>query len=80
MAKYRLSSKKVKEELRRFENITENSTGVRKISGGFATAKITDYDDEQFDIELKWGIQSDCENVVHTEQWKMDRVTLKIKE
>ena len=56
-----------------FENQTVNETGVRRISGGFASAEMFDCDDEQIDIQLKWGVQSDCENVVHTENYRLDR-------
>jgi hypothetical protein len=80
MKKFTARSKEVKEKLRKFEGITEHSTGVDHISGGFAVAEISDYDDEQFDVELKWGIQSDCENVVHTEQYKLSRTTLEMSE
>jgi len=66
--------------LDRFEAVTVNTTGIRNISGGFAHAEIYDYDDEFFDIELKWGIQSDVEDEVNTENYKMDRFTLEITE
>ena len=33
-----------------------------------------------FDIELKWGVQNDVENRVNTEQYKMDRFTLRISD
>ena len=59
------------EVLRIFERATEKETAVHYISGGFAEAEMFDYDEEYIDIELKWGIQSDCENTVHTEQWKL---------
>lgn len=75
---YKSDDKDVIDKLHEFEWETLNDTGVRHISGGFAEADIFDYDDEYFDIELKWGIQSDCENVCHTEQYKMDRKTLEI--
>ncbi len=77
---YKITSKEVSERLQKFENHTVFDTGVRDVSGGFATADIFDQDDEYFDIELKWGIQSDVENNVHTEYYKMDRKTLEIKD
>ena len=77
---YLIDDQAVKDALTEFEIETIDSTGIRKISGGFACADIFDYDNDYFDIELKWGVQSDCDNVVHTEQYKMDRVTLLIKD
>jgi len=75
---YEMGSKEVKKALNNFELETELTTGVRKICGGFVVAKIFDFDDEYFDFELRWGIQNDCEDIVHTEQWKMNRRTLEI--
>lgn len=77
---HKITDRKVKEALTKFELYTLRDTGVRKISGGFACADIFDYDEEFFDIKLTWGIQSDCEDVVHTEYYKMNRNTLKIEE
>ena len=42
-------------------------TGVRSHSGGFADAEIYDEEEDRYLVELKWGIQNDVENVVHTE-------------
>ena len=72
-------SKDVVEALENLEDITVDSNGYGHVSGGFATANIFNYDDDYFDIILKFGVQSDCENTVHTEQMKMDRKTLEIK-
>ena len=77
---FEIDDKEVIKALQEFEAETEFETGVRGISGGFAYAKIFDYDNEYFDIELKSGVQSDCENNVHTEQYKMDRLTLRIED
>jgi hypothetical protein len=62
-------------KLASLEEHTEEETGVRKISGGFAEATMFDFDDDFIDVELEWGVQSDCENVIHTEQWKLNRKT-----
>lgn len=78
MSKHNIDSKEVKKALDEFERKTVYETGVRMISGGFATADIFDYDNEYFDIELKWGVQNDVENRVNTEQYKMNRTTLEI--
>ena len=59
-----------------FESQTLYETGIHKISGGFATADMFDYDDEYIDLELKWGIQSDVQDDVHTEQYKLNRQIL----
>jgi len=68
----------LKEVLNLFEHKTICETGVHRISGGFAKADMFNYDEKLIDIELKWGIQSDCENTVHTEQWKLNRDTLNL--
>ena len=75
---FRIDDQEVKDALEDLETETINDTGIRKISGGFACADIFYCDDDYFDVELKWGIQNDCENVVHTEQYKMDRLKLSI--
>ena len=69
-----------RQELRRladvleaFEHRTLDETGVRRVSGGFAHADMFNYDDTYVDIQLKWGVQSDCENRVHTEQYNLPR-------
>jgi hypothetical protein len=72
-------SKKVVKALENLEADTIDANGYGHVSGGFATADIFDYDNDHFDIILKFGVQSDCENTVHTEQLKMDRKTLEIK-
>ena len=68
----------VKKALDKLEQDTIISQGYKNISGAFAIADIFDYDNEFFDIELKFGIQDGEENYVYTEQLKMDRKTLKI--
>lgn len=71
---------RVQKALRDFEYYTINITGVRGISGGFATAEIDGEDKSFYYIKLKWGIQSDCEDTVHTEKWLLDKNTLQIVE
>lgn len=66
----------LRQVLERFENETRFQTGVGRISGGFAVASIFDYDDNFVDISLKWGVQSDCEDRTHVEQYKLDRLML----
>ena len=51
-------------------------TGVQKISGGFAMADFAGCDGCWIYISLKWGVQSDCDNSVHTEDWKLAREVL----
>jgi hypothetical protein len=50
----------------------------KRISGGFATADVFDYDNEYIDVELKSGVQSDCQNTVNTEQFKIVRKTMEV--
>jgi len=56
-----------------FERKTLCETAVGKISGGFAVADMFNYDDDYIDIELKWGIQNECEDNIHTERYKINR-------
>jgi hypothetical protein len=46
-------------------------------SGGFSEAVMYDYDDEIIDIEVKSGVQSDCDDRVYTDNIKIDRKTMK---
>jgi hypothetical protein len=75
-----IDDEKVKNALNQLEIDTVNQEGLKRISGGFAKADIFDYDDNFFDVTLKFGIQSDCENVVYTEQYTLDRLTLRISD
>lgn len=59
------------EVLRLFERVIEKETAVHYISGGFAQAEVYDEDEDCLNIELKWGVQSDCQNTVHTEQYQL---------
>ena len=73
---FKIDDEEVIQALRDLEEETYFSTGIRKISGGFANAEIVNQDWRYFDVELRWGVQSDCENNVHTEQYKLDKRTL----
>jgi len=50
----------------------------KHVSGGFSEAVMYYYDEDIIDIEVKSGIQSDVENVVYTENLKIDRKTMEI--
>lgn len=73
-----LFSQKLKELLEKFEYQTVRETGVYLHSGGFANADVNDYDDEYWYVILKWGIQNDVQNTVHTEHYKIDKQTYNI--
>lgn len=69
-----------KKELKKLANILElferrlvRETGVQMRSGGFASADMFRYDDDYIDIEVKWGVESGCENSIRTEQYKLPR-------
>jgi len=49
----------------------KKNTGVHNISGGYAYADMFDNDDLYIDIELNWGVKSDCTDNPHTEQFKL---------
>jgi hypothetical protein len=46
------------------------------VSGCFAEAVMYNYDDDIVDIELTFGVQSDCTNTVHSENITIDRSDL----
>ena len=50
-------------------------TGVGKINGGYAEADMFDYDDDYFDVELKWGEQDmgDGHSSQYVENYKIAR-------
>ena len=56
-----------------FERVTKKETAVSMISGGFAEAEMFNFDNDYVDIELKWGVQSDCQNSVNVENYKLAR-------
>lgn len=66
-----MRTKKLAEVLEELEMQTLQGTGVGRIMGGFAVAKMFNYDDDYYDIELKWGIDNDAKSEVHTEQYKL---------
>lgn len=76
-------TKKERDELSKifslFKLITTYETRVNKICGGFANASLDDYNNNIIYICLKWGVQSDCEDVVHSESWKLNRNILNQK-
>lgn len=78
--KYNIDSPEVIKILDDFEFRTLHEVGVANISGGFCTVDLFDYDNEYFDIEVKFGVQSDCQNYVETEQYIMNRETLEIED
>ena len=73
-------TEKINKILEKLEDDTSKNTGVIRFCGGFAKTEILDKDNEYFNVELKWGVQSDCENTVHTEQYKINRKTFEIEE
>lgn len=77
---FKKNDPEVKNALAKFEALTCYETGVNYHSGGFAVAELWDEDKDYFILLLKWGIQNDTENTVHTENWKMSKTTLKITE
>lgn len=66
----------LKKVLDQFEHATLLDTGTKKISGGFANADFDGVDEDWIYITLKWGVQNDVDDDVHTEDWKLDRKVL----
>lgn len=54
-----------------FERQEAFATGVTRISGGFANAEYDDFDEDYVYITLTWGVQSDCEDRVNREHYKI---------
>lgn len=52
--------------------------GWKWFSGGFAICEMTDYSDHQIYLELKSGVQSDCENRTYYHNITLDRKTMEI--
>ena len=77
---YEIDAPEVIKALEVFEMETLADTGLKSISGGFAHADIFMSDGAFFDIELEFGVQSDCENRVDVEQYTMNKHTLEIEE
>ena len=80
MAKKKSFKKLTKAELEKLTKTLEKLEApmyriYRKWSGGFAEAKMFDYDDEIIDVEFNYGIDGDR---VYTEQYKIDRLTMKV--
>ena len=69
---------KLSNVLQSLENNTLRSTGYHRISGGFATANYFNCDDDIIDVELMFGCQSDVDDYVTTEQYKVCRKSFKI--
>lgn len=70
--------KKLTDTLVQLERDVKRANAVSNISGGFALASLFDYDNHIIDVEIKVGVQSDCDNAVHTEQYKINRQTMQV--
>lgn len=68
----------LKEFLGAFERATLKETSIDCFSGGFANADLNSHNDKEISIVLKWGVQKDCEDTVHTEYYFFPRKTLKM--
>lgn len=67
---------KLTDKLNQIELELRQSWGLNKISGGFVRAEFLDADDEKIYIEIKDGVQSDCQNTVNTEEVSLWRNNL----
>jgi hypothetical protein len=79
-----MSNKLTKEEEQKLSDIMDylekdaREQFHRSTVGAFATASVYEYDEEIVDIELVYGIQSDCENVTYSENIQVDRETMEV--
>jgi hypothetical protein len=69
---------KLTDVLSQLEISTTHSTGIKKISGGFASTNMFDYDNKFIDVELIFGVISDTSSWQEIEQLKIDRKTFEI--
>ena len=70
--------KAIDEALRLFRLFTLDSTGVRRISGGFANADVHAVRKTYIRIKLVWGVKSDCENRTNIEFYRLNRYHLEL--
>ena len=71
-----VEEERLSELLDLFECRTGVETGVGRLSGGFVDADVSVIEDDRVDIELAWGVQSDCQDNVNYEQYYIDRSLL----
>jgi len=64
-------AQEVKNLLTGLEEDARNSTGVRYISGGYASAKVVSEDSKYYFIDLRWGVVNDVEDRKHLEHYKI---------
>ena len=76
---YDVGSEAVLQSLATLEKSTLINTGVQRISGGFAKARVTGWNYSYIFIQLKWGVQSDCEDRVYIEKFRLNRRTLALR-
>jgi hypothetical protein len=69
---------KLTDALSQLEISTTHSTGIKNISGGFASTNMFDYDNKFIDVELIFGVISDTSSWQEIEQLKIDRKTFEI--
>ena len=74
-----ITSREIKQISKILFDLEKEAISVyRKINGGFAVASLFNYDNNIIDIELKFGSQDDSGSYVHTEQYKIDRKSMKL--
>ena len=67
--------RKLADVLLEIEKEAKKEMGYTHVSGGFATARLSSYDSNKgiTDVVLRYGVQSDCTNIVHTEKLRLNR-------
>jgi hypothetical protein len=50
----------------------------KNLSGGFAKAEMYAFDEDDISVELTFGVQSDCQSTVHTENLEINRKTMEV--
>ena len=69
---------KIGKKLEDLELQLRDDYGLTKVSGGFVSINMLDYDDEFIHISIKDGVQSDSTGRTNYEEQKLDRNTLEL--
>ena len=69
---------KITREISKIEDDMLYAWGLNKISGGFVSVDLFEYDNDTLDLQIKSGVENNCSSNIETESITMDRKTLKI--
>jgi len=76
----KIELQKLKKLCDEIEFIVWKTHGWKHLNGGFATCEVKEYNEDDIDLELKEGVESDVENRVYTSILNVNRKTMKVDE